>query len=58
MRPNVNRLVVKSVVTWMIPLAAFAAPAGCEVVSRDKLTPVIEHNHSSHAKTGESLQCT
>lgn len=42
MRPDVNRLAVKAVFTGMIPLTAIAAPAGCEAVSGDKLTPVIE----------------
>jgi len=33
---------VKSVVVWMIPCAALAAPAACEVASGDRLIPVIE----------------
>jgi len=33
---------VKSVVVWMIPCAALAAPAACELASGDRLIPVIE----------------
>jgi len=42
MRRNVSSPLVKSVVVWMIPCAALAAPAACEVTSGDRLTPVIE----------------
>lgn len=42
MRPNLSRLAVKFVIACLTPLSAFAVPAGCAVVSGDKLTPVIE----------------
>ena len=42
MRLNVSSPLVKSVVVWMIPCAALAAPAVCEITSGDRLTPVIE----------------
>ena len=42
MRHNLSKLAVKALTVWMIAGAAFAAPLGCEAVSGDRLTPVIE----------------
>jgi hypothetical protein len=43
MRTHVARLLIKTATAFLVlPVAALAAPAVCEVVSGDRLTPVIE----------------
>ena len=42
MRFHASKLLISTLMSWVVPVVGFAAPAVCEVTAADHLTPVID----------------